>query len=100
MTLTLASIYLDLEMHLTPVKVYFRGRIYYDVTSLLYQGNDLCRAIIEFALREKLSKNNNQGINIFKSVGATFYSKKLSKVKYTIKKKVSLKFIKYQICMN
>lgn len=77
--LSLAFIYKDIPKIYLPIKLDYRGRIYCVTEFLNYQGSELAKGLLKFAVEEKVNIDDKWAINYLKIYGANNYGNKLNK---------------------
>jgi hypothetical protein len=71
--INLALIFRTVNSFYLPVRLDYRGRLYCVVEYLNYQGSDLAKALLKFAVGEKVYLNNERAINYLKIFGASCF---------------------------
>ena len=69
----IVSIFKDVPKFYFPVRLDQRGRLYCDTVYFTYQGTDLAKCLINFAIPDTLDRNNKEAIEYFYVYGANCF---------------------------
>ena len=83
--INIAQTYSNLSEIYFPVKLDNRGRIYATPSYFNYQGTELAKSLISFAIPGVISRNNQEAIEYLKAYGANCFGNGLDKKSYTKK---------------
>jgi len=77
--LGLATSFREVPSIYLPMRIDYRGRIYYVTEHLNYQGIELAKDLLEFSIGEKVYLTDQNAINYSKIFGANCFGNKLDK---------------------
>jgi len=80
--LTTAITYSQSDGFYFPMRSDFRTRVYNECHAFTYQGTELAKALIEFAVPGKIYKDNENAIDTFNYFGAGLFSSNLDKASH------------------
>ena len=83
--LDIAGIYRNFAKIYFPVRLDQRGRLYCEPMYLNYQGSELAKSLLQFAIPTQINKTDNEAINYLKAYGANLFGGEISKKSLKLK---------------